>query len=156
MAIRLSAEIVHFFLEQGYVIVSTIDKSGYPNNSCKGVVEIDANGYVYLFDLYRARTRENLKTNPHLSLTAIDEHKFTGYCLKGKVHSVTEKDISPRLVKAWEDRITSRLTKRLLKNVHGEKGHRGHPEALLPSPKYLICVEVEEIVDLKPQHLKKG
>ena len=66
-----------------------------------------------------------------------------------------QSDINSKLVRAWEDRITSRLTKRLLRNIHEEKGHPRHPEALLPKPEYLIVMEVEEIVDLTPHHLKE-
>lgn len=31
-----------------------------------------------------------------------------------------------------------------------------HPEALLPKPEYMIVMEVEEIIDLTPKHLKQG
>ena len=156
MAKRLSDEIVHFFHSQGCVIVSTIDKNGFPSNACKGIVEIDHNGHVYLLDLYKAKTAANLKLNPHISITAIDEHKFMGYCLKGKAHLVTEEEIKPHLMKAWEDKIASRLTRRLLKNIRGEKGHVSHPEALLPKPEYMIAIEIEEIVDLTPHRMKES
>jgi len=147
---RLSEEVVHFFQNQGCVIVSTIDENGYPGNSCKGIVDIDREGHVYLLDLYRAKTYENLKVNPNISVTAVDEHKFIGYCLKGKARIVTQGEIESHLKKAWEERITSRLTRRLIKNIHGEKGHARHPEALLPEPEYMIAMDVVEIVDLAP------
>lgn len=147
---RLTDEIVNFFQDQGFVIVTTIDSNGYPNNSCKGLVEIDRDGHVYLLDLYHAKTRRNLETNPHVSITAIDEHRFIGYSLKGNARIVTQGEIKPHLVKAWEERIASRLTSRLLKNIRGEKGHAAHPEALLPEPKYMIAIDVEEVVDLTP------
>jgi len=151
---KLSDEIVRFFQNQGCVIVSTIDKDGFVHNSCKGIIKINHNGKIYLLDLYRAKTYENLKNNPHISITAIDEHKFIGFCLKGRAEMVTETKFHSDIIKAWEDRITSRLTQRLLKNIREEKGHPRHPEVLLPEPQYLIAMEVEEIVDLTPHHLK--
>jgi predicted pyridoxine 5'-phosphate oxidase superfamily flavin-nucleotide-binding protein len=151
---KLSDEIIHFFENQGCVVVSTIDKNGSVHNSCKGIVKINREGSVYLLDLYRARTRDNLMRNPHISITAIDEHKFIGYCLKGKARIVLEDELHSQIIKAWEDRITSRLTRRLLKNIREEKGHPRHPEVLLPKPEYMIAMEVEEIVDLTPHHLK--
>ncbi len=78
---RLNEEMVRFFHNQPYTIVTTIDKKGYPHNSCKGIVNIVAKGQVCLLDLYRQRTYENLKQNPHISITAVDEHRFIGYCL---------------------------------------------------------------------------
>ncbi|MFA4842614.1 MAG: hypothetical protein WC658_02110 [Candidatus Omnitrophota bacterium] len=39
---------------------------------------------VYLFDLYHGQTYNNLKKNSGASITAVDEHRFKGYCLKGR------------------------------------------------------------------------
>jgi hypothetical protein len=151
---KLSEDVVHFFQNQGCVIVSTIDRAGYVNNACKGIIKINPNGKVYLLDLYMGKTYENLLTNPRISLTSIDEHKFTGYCLKGKAATIPEAKLSPQIIKSWEEKITSRLTRRMLKNIREEKGHPRHPEVNLPKPQYLIAMEVEEIVDLTPHHLK--
>lgn len=151
----ITPEIVHFFHNQRFTIISTIDKNGYPHNSCKGIVEIDKNGKVYLLDLYMAKTYENLKNNPHITITGVDEHKFIGYCLVGKAHIITRDKVSPRILKLWDDKITSRITHRLLRNMKGERGHASHPEALLPKPTYLIAVDVKEAIDLRPSHLKQ-
>ncbi|MDD2688714.1 MAG: pyridoxamine 5'-phosphate oxidase family protein [Candidatus Omnitrophica bacterium] len=150
---KLADEVIQFFHHQNFAIVTTIDKRGYPHNSCKGVIQINEDGKVYLLDLYKAITFENLKINPHMSITGVDEHKFKGYCLKGRAKIVTSKGLNQRLIKAWEERIAGRITQRLIKNVSGLKGHPRHPEALLPKPEYLIAVEVEEVVDLTPHHI---
>jgi len=151
---RLSDGIIQFFQNQSCVVVSTVDKNGFPHSACKGIVKIERSGKVYLLDVYRARTYENLKDNAHISVTSFDEHKFAGYCLKGKAEVLSQQELKPELLKAWEDRIASRLTQRLLRNIREEKGHPRHPEVLLPQPEYLIVMEVEEIVDLTPLHLK--
>lgn len=145
----ITPDIVEFFHNQHFTIISTIDKEGYPHNACKGIVEIDKEGKVYLLDLYMAKTYENLKNNHRISITAVDEHKFVGYCLKGKAKMIPRDKVDKRILKLWENKINSRISHRLLKNMQGEKGHSSHPEALLPRPAYLIVVEVEEVVDLK-------
>jgi len=151
---RLSDDIVYFFQNQGCVIVSTFGRNGYVHCSCKGIVKIDKDGHVYLLDLYRGCTYQNLKDNPHISLTAINEHKFTGYCLKGKAKIIPQEELPFQIISAWEDRIASRLTQRLLKNIREEKGHPQHPEVMLPKPQYMIVMQVEETVDLTPQHIR--
>lgn len=153
---RLSDEIIQFFHNQSFVIVSTLDKDGSLHSSCKGIVKINQNGLIYLLDLYRARTYDNLKRNPRISITAVDEHKFKGYCLKGKAKIIKTEELKPKIIKAWEDRITSRITQRVLKNMRGEKGYPQHPEALLPKPQYLIEMRVKDIIDLTPHHIKQG
>ncbi|MGD9015314.1 MAG: pyridoxamine 5'-phosphate oxidase family protein [Candidatus Omnitrophota bacterium] len=151
---RLSENIIQFFQNQGFVVVSTIDREGIPHSSCKGIVNIDSRGLIYLLDLYRAKTYENLKRNPRISITAVDEHKFIGYCLKGRARIIASSKLKPRIIRAWESRLTSRITRRIIKNVQGEKGHARHPEALLPKPAYLVVMEIEEVVDLTPLPLK--
>ncbi len=109
-------------------------------------------------DLYKGKTYENIRRDPNISVTAVDEHRFKGYCLKGKAEIMSADKLSFQAIAAWEVKITSRLTQRLLKNIREEKGHsRGrHLEALMPRPEYMIRIKVVEIVDLTPQHLKQG
>jgi len=151
---KLNADIIRFLHSQGFLIVSTVDKNGYPHSSCKGMVDIKPDGKIYLLDVYRGKTYENLRTNPFMSITAVNEHKFSGFCLKGRAQILNAADADPGIIKAWEDKVTGRLTQRLIKNLKEEKGHASHPEAMLPQPKYLIVMDVEEIVDLTPGHLK--
>jgi hypothetical protein len=150
----LSSEIVHFFHNQNYLIISTVSKDGTLHTACKGLVDIDEEGRVYLLDLYSGSTFRNLRDNPNISITAVDEHIFKGYSLKGMARIIPAEELEPRLVKSWEDRITSRISQRVIKNITQTKGHPRHPEAHFPEPKYLIVVEVKEVVDLTPRHLK--
>lgn len=150
----ITDDIIRFFQRQHFTIISTIDANGDPHSSCKGIVSMDENGQVYLLDLYHMGTFNNLKRNPRISITCVDEHKFKGYSLKGKAKIIQKNKLKPQIIKAWEDKISSRITQRVLRNIRGERGHSRHPEALLPEPKYLIAMKVEEIVDLTPHHLK--
>jgi predicted pyridoxine 5'-phosphate oxidase superfamily flavin-nucleotide-binding protein len=150
----LADEIIEFFQNQPFVIVSTLDKKGSLHNSCKGIVEINRPDIIYLLDLYRRKTYQNLKQNPQISITAVDEDSFVGYCLKGKAKIIRADKVKSHVISAWEKKITSRIAQRVIKNIREEKRHPRHPEALLPKPEYLIVMQVEEIVDLTPQRLK--
>ena len=150
----LTDDITHFFQKQGFVIVSTVDTSLCPHNSCKGIVYIGQEGLIYLLDLYKQKTYENLKTNPRISLTAVDEHRFSGYCLKGKATLVPESKIKSHIIKAWEEKITGRVTRRVLKEIREGEGHPRYPEISLPKPEYMIVMKVEEVIDLAPHMLK--
>ena len=123
-------------------------------DSCKGIVEIDEKGKIYLLDLYKARTYNNLKKNPNIAITAVNEHKFKGYCLKGEAKIEEVENFKEHTLKAWEKRIITRISQRVIKNMQGEKGHTKHPEALMPETEYLIVMDVHEIVDLTPHTLK--
>ena len=140
-------DIVFFLEKQGFLITATIDENGYPHTSCKGLLEIK-DDTIYLMDLYRGRTYRNLLKNPRLSATAVDEHLYKGYCLKGRGSIVKKEEISDLHLESWRDRKVDRTTSRVIKNIRGRKGHRAHPEAEFPDPKHLIVIQVEEIVDL--------
>ncbi len=146
--------IVRFFQKQHFTIVSTVGENKMPHSSCKGIIKIDKSGKIYLLDLYKQKTYANLKQNPLISITSVDEHKFEGWCLKGKAKMVAPKKLKTDIIKAWEKRLATRMTHRLLKNLTEKKGHGRHPEVQLPKPEYMIVMGVDEIVDLMPPHIK--
>ncbi len=150
----ISDDVKRFILAQHFAIVSTVGSDGIPHSSCKGIVKINTDGTIYLLDLYMGQTYENLTINPSINLTAVDEHKFRGYCLKGTAEVVSSDKWKPDVLKAWEQRMASRITHRILRNIRGERGHPKHPEAQLPRPKYLIAITVKEVIDLTPPQLR--
>ncbi len=152
--VKLPEDVIKFFHSQHFTIVSTVDPDGMPHISCKGIVKIDADGTIYLLDLYTGKTRANLERNPAISLSAVDEHKFKGYSLKGTAKIIKEEELKPHIIKAWEEKLTARIAHRLIKNLKGEQGHERHPEAQFPKPKYLIVMTVSDIVDLTPPPLR--
>jgi len=147
----LTDKITSFLHRQSFLVVTTLDGKGFPHNSCKGMVEIEGDK-VYLLDLYRGDTFKNLKRNPHVSVTAVDEHKFVGYSLKGKGKIIKRGDLNPRLMDIWEKKIVKRITHRVHREVTGTKGHHHQPEVSMPKPKYLIEVDIGEVVDLAKYH----
>ncbi len=153
---RIPGEVRRFLEEQGCVVVSSIDKKGRPHCSCKGIVKIGPGSAIYVLDLYRAATYQNIRRNPKVNITAFDEHRFKGYCLKGKAKIIPAEKLTSAILKAWERRIASRITQRLIRNIRQEQGQSRHPEALLPKPTHMVVIEVEDIVDLTPHHLKEG
>ena len=151
----LSDDIVNFLERQGFSIVSTLDANGRIHCSAKGIVGIEKKGKVFLIDLYKAETFKNLQRNPTISITSIDEHLFMGYTLKGTAKIVDRDRIKSHIIKAWEERVIQRISKRVIKSIKDYKKSGHHPEAKFPYPEYLIEVDVEDVVDLTPAHLKK-
>lgn len=151
---RLSRPVVNFFHRQGCVIVTTVTAGGKLHSSCKGIVDIDPHGRVYLFDLYLARTFKNLKKDQRMNITAVDEHSFLGFSLSGTARLVKKDKVEQHVLQAWEGKIAQRLTSRVVRNIQEKKGHPSHPEVLMPQPEYLIVLDVEEVIDLRPRHLR--
>ncbi|MDP8292410.1 MAG: pyridoxamine 5'-phosphate oxidase family protein [Candidatus Orphnella occulta] len=151
---KINDDLIDFLKKQHYAIISTLDKNGAIHNSCKGIVDIDKQGIICLLDLYKQRTYANLQLNPNISLTVVDEHQFQGYSLKGKARMISGEKITEDMMKAWEKKVTSRVSQRILRNIKGKKGHPKHPEILFPMPEYAIEMTVDSVVDLTPHALK--
>ena len=147
----ISPEIIRFLKSHSFALVSTVDKRGRPNTSPKGIVEIEEGGYVYLMDLYHGRTRRNLQCNPHISVIAIDEERFRGWQLRGTAEIVTAGPEFEAHLPAWERLSIRRTTDRLLRNIGKGVKTPHHFEVHFPTPKYLIKVKVDEIIDLAPR-----
>jgi predicted pyridoxine 5'-phosphate oxidase superfamily flavin-nucleotide-binding protein len=153
--IKLNNDVYDFFKGQTFVIVTTLDPDGSPHDSCKDIIRISRDGRIYLLDLYLKRTFNNLKNNPRMCIAQVDEEKFIGYCLKGIGKPVKIKKLTPLIMSVWQSKITSRITNRIIRNLKKEKGQGAHPESLLPRPEYIIVLDVKEIIDLTPQHIKQ-
>ena len=151
---KITEDIIHLLQKQGFVIVSTLDAEGSIHCSAKGIAGIEAEGKVYLIDLYRGKTFSNLKRNPTISITAVDEDEFSGFTLKGKARIVDREEIKDHIIKSWEDKVIQRVSKRVIGHIKKERKSLHHPEAIFPHPQYLIEVDVGSVVDLTPKNLK--
>ena len=122
---KITEDIVHLFHKQGFVIVSTLDVEGSIHCSAKGIAGIEAEGKIYLIDLYCGKTFDNLKRNPTISITAVDEDEFSGFTLKGKAEILGREEIKDHIIASWENKVVQRVSKRVIGHVKKEIG-RAH------------------------------
>ena len=45
---QIAAAIIYFLHTKDFVVVSSIDKNGFPHSSCKAIVKINPAGEIYL------------------------------------------------------------------------------------------------------------
>jgi len=153
--VELAPEVVSFFNKQNVVIVSTLDARGHIHCAAKGLVGIKKEGKVCIIDLYQLNTFDNLKRSAAITITAVDEPDFIGYSLKGRGKIVERQEIKEHVIAEWDERVVQRISQRVIANIRKSSQDSFHPEAQLPLPQYLITVEVEEVVDLTPAHIKE-
>ncbi len=149
MKAELSNSIISLMKKQGFVIVSSLDSQGKIHCSVKGIVGIDSEK-VFLIDLYKARTYNNLNNNQTVTISFVDEHRFAGYALQGMAKIVEKEKIKGSIIAEWEEKVLQRISQRVVKNLHQGKPGAHHPEASFPHPKYLIEIDIEKIIDLAP------
>ncbi len=144
---RIPQAIVNFLETQNFVLVSTVSKQGVPNTVPKGIALVQPHGLIYVIDLYRGTTEQNLKNNKNITLCCLDERNYRGYQLKGtaKVSKITEAHEA--LMQRWGKKVSARITSRLIENLRREKKTHHH-EAYFPTPKTIIEVTVNKIISL--------
>jgi len=147
---NLSKAVVNFLNKQNFVIVSSIDNYGFPHTSCKGLVDVSGNNNIYIFDSYKGNTYSNIKRNPYVSVTAVDEEKFQGYCIKGQAEIISIDKADSAIIKKWDDKLLSRISKRIVKHIKRDKRSLYHPEANMPIPEYIIFVKAKKVISLIP------
>jgi hypothetical protein len=152
--IAIPKDIVGFLDKQGFVIVSTLDGKGGIHCSAKGILLVEPQGSIQLIDLYRGRTLANLKNDPRLSITCVDEHRFIGYTLKGNALLSEDDSAKGEILQRWYARISGRISKRLIRSIKEGRSSFAHPEASMPEPVCLITMRVDEIIDLAPLKFK--
>jgi general stress protein 26 len=150
---KLSNQVMSLMNKQGFVMVCSLDAQGKIHCSAKGIAGIEKTK-VFLIDLYKARTYDNLCKNPTVTISFVDEHRFAGYALQGKAKIVERGNIKKSIIAEWEEKVLQRISHRVVHNLKQGKPGAHHPEAVFPHPKYLIEIDIEKIIDLAPSVIK--
>lgn len=152
---HIPEEVLKFFERQNFVIVNTLDPEHGIHAAAKGIAVIDPAGEVFVTDLYMRHTHQNLSQDSRISLTAVDEKAFIGYCLQGHASIISHKEIPDFLNEAWEKKIILRMSQRVMHGVQGQARSGVQHEAHLPvQPQYVIKMKVEHIVDMSPPGMR--
>ena len=120
---KISQEIQEF-LKGKMAWVSTATRDGMPNATPKGSVQVIDDTHLVFADLFSLKTRENLKANPKVAVTVVDEKTYQGYQLKGLAELLTNGPVFDQVVEQ-------------LKNAPKK----------LPPAKYVVKITVDAIYD---------
>jgi len=151
-----SSDLMDFLKDHHTAVVSTLDDNGCVHTSIKGITGIDVAGRLFVVDLYKKLTYENISKRSCVTVTVFDHDRFLGWSLQGRGKVVEREGMTAELHADWEDRIVSRISERLIGNLRSAFGGKANYEAQLPHQlQYVIEVDVEKIVDLRPTCIKE-
>jgi uncharacterized pyridoxamine 5'-phosphate oxidase family protein len=76
--------------KQKVILVGTSNKRGIPNLSPRSSFYVD-NDAIYWYEIFKHKSYQNFMKNNWVSISVIDNVKFSGYQLKGKVEMVEDE-----------------------------------------------------------------
>lgn len=135
------------FLSQGkFANVATCNEERMPNVAPKLIAKVE-NNLIYLVDYVMGSTYTNLKTNPRVSLSFVDEKTLTGYQLNGAVAVLASGAEFDKLSEEFQQIKTNFTVERILFNVR-TGGKASHQDIVLPEKFIILKVKVFEIVEI--------
>jgi len=139
-----------------FVVVSSFNQKRAIHTSLKAVVDIDPKGKIFILDLYKGVTYNNIKQNPKITLTIVDEHKFLGYSIQGRARILKKGSFSKKILDIWHEKLAKRIARRIIRHAKElVPGRDAVPEAGFPLPEYLMQVDVDKVMDLAPGKPKR-
>ena len=129
-----------------FVSVATCDLEGHPNAAPKFILRLE-NNFIYLVDYSIGRTSQNLKVNPRISISFMDNDTLMGYQLNGPVEIINQGEEYDTLVKDLLQKELDLSTQRIIEGVTQGKPHGGF-ELSLSESFIIFKVKVEEISEI--------
>lgn len=143
------------FISPGkFVNVATCNQERMPNVAPKLVAKLDKN-VIYIVDYVMGATYANLKENPRVSLSFVDDRTLTGYQLNGSGKVVDSGEEIEMFYEEFQQIKTNFTVERILYHVRrGEKSLDAHVE--MPEKFVILKVKVFEIVEITSTGILKS
>ena len=142
----MNKKVFELLKKRGFVSVATCDLEGRPNAAPKFILKLE-NNLIYLVDYSIGRTSRNLRFNPRISVSFMDNDTLMGYQLNGSVEIIDSGQEYDALVKELSQKELELSTCRIIEGVTKGKSHEGF-ELSLSEEFVIFKVKVTEIVEI--------
>ena len=135
--------------------VASCDLKGKPNSAAKLLVDVAEPNRVFLLDYNHTQTYSNIKSNPQLSISFMDDAAFTGFRMTGTaeiIYSGPEYDEARR---SWEKRLIAYEADRILKRLMGHYSTK-ESENTLPKNFVIVKFTAKEAAVIKPDRVLRA
>ncbi|MBU9889068.1 MAG: pyridoxamine 5'-phosphate oxidase family protein [Candidatus Omnitrophica bacterium] len=138
---------VRILLDQRkFVSVGTATPDGQPNSVPKLFFRTRED-FIWLIDHVMGRTVANLKANPRISISFMDQDSLEGYRLNGTAKVIESGKNHALLLKQWSEKTVKLSADRVIEGLRTGKRHE-HYEVELPEKCVILKVKVEQVVKI--------
>ena len=137
------------------VSVASCDGRKVPNSASKMLVEIAPPNCVYFLDYRITQTYLNVRENPQVSVSFMDDARFVGYRLTGACEVLEAGQEFDEIRRKWDRRLISYEADRILKRVTGEYSAR-EAENVLPRDFVIMKLTAAEAAMIRPDRVLRA
>jgi len=145
----LEHKIEELLKKREFVSVGTCDSNGRPNAAPKFFLKKEGK-YIYLVDYTIGRTWQNLKINPHVSLSLMDTDNLTAYQINGSVDIIESGALYDEIRAQAHAKEVSLSALRVIEAVASGKKHNSF-EVGISDKLVIFKIKVEEISEIGPR-----
>lgn len=143
---KITEKIRELLEKRKFISVGTATRNGQPNSAPK--LFFRARGdYVYLIDHVMGRTIANLKENPLVSISFMEQDALEGYRLNGTAKVIERGKSYNAMLKEWGQRVVKLSADRILEALRtGTKHH--HFEVEISEKFAILKIKVNSVIKI--------
>ncbi len=135
--------------------IASCDLGGKPNSAAKMLVDVALPNRVFFLDYNFTQTVSNIKMNPQLSISFMDDTAFTGYRMTGIGEVMTSGPEFDEARKSWEKRLITYEADRIVRRMMGHYSTK-ESENTLPKDFVIVKFTAKEAAVIKPDRVLRA
>lgn len=132
--------------KRNFVSVGTATRDGQPNSAPKLFFRAKGN-FIYLIDHVIGPTVHNIKGNPLVSVSFMDQDALEGYRLNGTAKVIERGKGYDAMLKEWNERAIKLSADRVIEAVRTGK-KRGHYEVEISEKFAILKIKVNNVIKI--------
>lgn len=143
---KITGNMLELLKKREFVSIATADRNGQPNSVPRFFLSAQGN-LLYLVDHVMGQTVLNIKENPLVSVSFMDQDALEGYRLNGTATLIERGKSYDALMKEWDKKIVKLSAARVIEAVRSGKKCQ-HYEVEISEKLTLLKIKVNNVVKI--------
>lgn len=143
---KITEKVAALLGKREFVSVGTCGKDGQPNSAPKFFFRAKGH-FIYLIDYVIGKTVANLKENPRISVSFMDQESLEAYRLNGVAELIEKGRVFKKILDEWNKKLVNLATNRVLEAVKTGKKHK-HYEVEMSEKFMVLKIKTDSVVKI--------
>ncbi len=141
---KITEKILELLEKREFVSIGTATRDGRPNSVPKLFFRIQED-FIYLIDHVMGQTVRNIKENPLVSVSFMDQDALEGYRLNGSAKVIERGKKYDAMLKEWNERAVKLSANRVIEGLRTGKKHE-HYEVEISEKFVILKIKVNHVI----------